>query len=206
LGRVYIADFIDFAKAGTVLSLGRYCKAFYEASVSLTSSLELRDILEDLVRNAAEGLNVKAASIMLLDETGKKLEIAAAYGLSQAYLGKGPVELEKSLMDKEVIGGNHVIISDASQDPRIQYRAEAEREGLKSILCVPLRTLEKVLGTLRVYTSEKQEFTQEEILFLKALARIGAAAIENSRLYKMCRINWEQLTHEVWELIGRDVI
>jgi len=165
------------------LSLGRYCKAFYEASVSLTSSLELRDVLEDLVRNAAEGMNVKAASIRLLDESGKKLELAAAYGLSQEYLSKGPVELEKSLVDREALEGKHVIVSDASKDNRVQYRAEAEREGLKSILCVPLRTWERSLGTLRVYTSVKQDFAQEEVLFLMALARIGAAAIENSRLY-----------------------
>jgi signal transduction protein with GAF and PtsI domain len=166
------------------LSLGRYCKAFYEASVSLTSSLKLQDVLGDLVRNAAEGMGVKAASIRLLDESGKRLELAAAYGLSQEYLSKGPVELEKSLIDREALQGNHVIVPDVAKDDRIQYKAEAEREGLRSILCVPLRTWEKALGTLRVYTSDKHEFAQEEILFLMALARIGAAAIENSRLYE----------------------
>ena len=188
------------------MSLGRYCKAFYEASVSLTSSLELRDVLEDLVRNAAEGLNVKAASIRLLDETGKKLELAAAYGLSQEYLSKGPVELEKSLVDREVIRKAEPISLNVLKDGRWQYPEEAKREGISYAVCVPLLRVGKAIGTLRIYSEKVVQFDQGDMAFLQSLANNAAIAIYNARLYRFVRTNWERLSGEILELLGRDVL
>jgi len=188
------------------LSLGRYCKAFYEASVSLTSSLKLQDVLGDLVRNAAEGMGVKAASIRLLDESGKRLELAAAYGLSQEYLSKGPVELEKSLIDREVIRKAESISVDVLRDKRWQYPEEAKREGIAYVVCVPLMRMGTVIGTLRVYSEKVVQFDRGNMEFLLALANMAATAIYNAKLYKLVRTNWERLTREVWELLGRDVV
>jgi signal transduction protein with GAF and PtsI domain len=188
------------------LSLGRYCKAFYEASVSLTSSLELRDVLDDLVRNAAEAMGVKAASIRLLDETGKKLELVAAYGLSQEYLSKGPVELEKSLVDGEVIRRVEPISINVLKDRRWQYPDEARREGISYAVCVPLMRVGTAIGTLRIYSEKIVQFDQGDMAFLQSLANNAAIAIYNAKLYRFVKTNWERLSQEVLEILGRDII
>ena len=104
----------------------------------------------------------------LLDEREKNLEMVAAYGLSNTYVNKGPVELERSLIDKEVMQGQVLAIADAARDPRWQYPEEARKEGIKSVLCAPLTVKGRVLGTIRVYTSRRHVFTNREIKFLSA--------------------------------------
>ncbi|MBU0734590.1 MAG: HAMP domain-containing histidine kinase, partial [Proteobacteria bacterium] len=70
-----------------------------------------------------------------------------------------------------------------SKDPGLQYPEEARREGLVSVLSLPLKGRAKVIGTLRLYTGEKRTFSQDEIDFLSALAAQGAISLENARIY-----------------------
>jgi signal transduction histidine kinase len=57
------------------------------------------------------------------------------------------------------------------------------KEGLVSVLSYPLKGREKVIGTLRLYTGERREFSQEEMALLSALAGQGAIFIENAKIY-----------------------
>ncbi len=119
-----------------------------------------------------------------------------ACGLSDQYLEKGPVKVEKSLVDKEALEGRAVIIDDVARDPRWQYHEEAEREGIRSALCVPLTVKEKKLGTMRVYTGEPHRFDEEEVFFLKALSNYATIAIKNSRLYELTLKTYRRLVEE----------
>jgi len=103
--------------------------------------------------------------------------------LSEEYIHKGPVDADKSLA-KALEGSPHFVL-DASTDPGIQYPEEARREGLVSVLSLPLNGKTKVIGTLRLYTGEKRSFTQDEIDFLSALAAQGAISLENARNYEV---------------------
>ncbi|NPV53380.1 MAG: GAF domain-containing protein [Firmicutes bacterium] len=164
--------------------------------IGLTS--ELSEVLNLLVEGAARAMGVKAASLRLLDRFGERLTISAAYGLTDEYIAKGPVEVHKSVLDYEVVlEKKPVTIHDATLDPKFQYRQEAEREGIRSVLCVPLMAREKVLGVLRVYTGVPYEFSQDEIEFLAALANLGALAIENAHMHKQMKDSYERLMADV---------
>ena len=151
------------------------------------STLNLEEALKSITRSAARCLGAKASSIRLLDRSGKVLEIAATHGLSKKYLSKGLVELKKSPVDKEALKGKAVVISDITKDKRFQYPRQAREEGLRSVLCVPLRAGEKAIGVLRVYTSKLHEFSQEEVDYLFTLASQGAVVIGNARLHQMVK-------------------
>jgi len=146
--------------------------------------LDYSQALYSLVKNAAGCLKAKAGSIRLLDKTGKKLEVAVAFGLSKNYLKKGPVEIEKSPIDKSALTGKIVQILDAAKDKRFQYPKEAKKEKIKSVLCILLKSKERPLGVLRVYTNKEHVFTKEEIAFVSTLANQGAAVIKNAQVYK----------------------
>ncbi|HHY45910.1 MAG TPA: GAF domain-containing protein [Firmicutes bacterium] len=164
----------------------------------IASTLELPLILNLMVEGAAKGLGAKAASLRLLDRMGERLTVSAAYGLSDEYLEKGPVDLRKSALDYEVITHRKpVTIMDATTDERFHYRHEAQHEGIRAVLCVPLIARERVLGVLRAYDKVAREFTQDEIDFLSALADLGAVAIENARLYKQVRDKYDRLVQDV---------
>jgi GAF domain-containing protein len=166
---------------------------------SISSTLSLEEVLQLITENAASSLGMKASSIRLLDEEGKTLGVKAAYGLSSEYLGKGPVEVEKSPVDRECLDGKCAIVPDMRHDDRLQYPDEIIREGIGAMLSAPLTVRGKVIGVLRVYAGKPYDFTQEDLEFLVALASQGAIAIENARLFEHIRKEYDELTKDVWK-------
>jgi GAF domain-containing protein len=77
-----------------------------------------------------------------------------------------------------------VAIYDVADDPRIQYPEEAKKEGIASILSVPITVRENPIGALRVYSAEPWEVSLEDVNLVQAVAQIGGMALEMSRLYK----------------------
>ena len=98
-----------------------YASALYEVARSINSSLDLSQVLNVLAKSTAKATSSKACSLRLLSPDKQLLVMSGAYGLSQGYLRKGNVEVEKSRIDQEALMGNTAIIPDATNDPRFQY-------------------------------------------------------------------------------------
>ncbi|MBU1277335.1 MAG: GAF domain-containing protein [Proteobacteria bacterium] len=125
-------------------------------------------------------LKLKGAALMLLNRRSKKLEVAASQGLSDFYLNKGPISSARSITAS--LSDGPVAIFNVRDDPRLQYPEEAQREGIESILSVPLVLRGKPLGVLRLYTAEPWEFTMEDITFVQAVALMLALVLDNIRI------------------------
>lgn len=157
--------------------------AVYNVAMMLADTRDLPKMLQRTVEVVCEVMNEKAASIRLLDIERDEMVIKAVHNLSERYLSKGPIKLSRAEVDKEALtskGYCHVL--DMSTDPRILYPQESIQEGIVSMLVVGLRYKGRPIGVLRVYTSEKKNFSQLEIELMKAIAAQAAAAIENARL------------------------
>jgi signal transduction histidine kinase len=161
----------------------RRMAALHEIGQVVNSSLDLEEVLGSIAEHAARLLQGKAAAIRLLDRRGRTLVVGGSYGLSQSYVGKGPVEVGRSGVDAEALDGGVVQVRDVASDARFQYPEEARREGLCSMLCCPMRAKDRTLGVIRVYTGEPREFGDEEQQLLSNLANLGAVAIQNARAY-----------------------
>lgn len=159
-------------------------QSLYDIAKAVTSTLNFTQVLNSIAQLATRAMRAKACSIRLLDEELRHLRVGAAYGLSEEYLSKGPIDLEKSLIDRGALRGKAVAVLDVTKDPGFQYPEEAAKEGIRSVLCVPLTVREKPIGVLRLYTGEIHRFTDEEIDFLSTLANQAAVAIENARTYQ----------------------
>lgn len=175
-----------------------YYSALYQATLTISSSLELDAVLQSVVESITEAMQVKACVLRLLNPQTGRLRLSAVYGLSSSYLAKGPVELQHSQLDGEALRGKTVIIPDVSQDARFQYKTEARREGIVSVLCVPLEVHGQAIGVLRVYTSEVCTFTEEDIQFLSVLASLAALAIENASLYQNLKSSYDGILDALW--------
>ena len=158
----------------------RQVTALLQTSQAVSSTLSLPNVLQHLARSAAIALQVRRASIRILDETGENIPMVAAYGLSEAYQNKGLVKLSRSPLDREAMAGQAILVHDAPRDPRIQYPKEVAAEGIGSILVVPISGRSRTLGVLRVYAEGPDRFTQADVDFVLAIARQGAIAIENA--------------------------
>ncbi len=126
-------------------------------------------------------LDVKGCAVFLINRHTDELELAASFGLSEDYVHKGPVSASRSIAHS--LDEGPVAIYDVTDDPRIQYPEEAQKEGIASILSVPIVAGGKTIGALRVYTAEPWEVTLDDVNFVQAMASMVGMAIEMARLY-----------------------
>jgi GAF domain-containing protein len=159
-----------------------YLQLFIDVTQAITSELNMNEVFSLIARKIPEVIGVDAATIRLLDASGKKLVLHAASGLSDIYLQRGPVDMESSVM--KALKGTPIAIFDAPNDPRLQYPEEARKEGIKSILVVPIPIRGEICGVLRLLSRRPRVFDQQEKKFVAALAEQCGIAIENARIYE----------------------
>jgi signal transduction protein with GAF and PtsI domain len=177
-----------------------YFEALYNVAKVINASLELPQVLSEIVHCITDTMGVKASSLRLLDPRKKKLLMAATYGLTSGYVRKGPVIVEKSGLDRKVLKGKSIWIKDAQTDKNFQYGGRAKEEGIRSVLVVPLGIGKKVIGVMRVYTEQVHEFSDKDIRFLEAVASLSAIAIENARLHQHLRTECDLLSAHKYRL------
>lgn len=175
-----------------------YYTALHQAALTISSSLELDQVLQSVVFSITEAMEVKGCVLRLLEPNTGNLQIAAVYGLSKGYLGKGPVEVKHSLIDSETLTGSPVFIADVRSDERFQYKDAAKNEGIVSVLCVPLEVHGKTIGVLRAYTGEPRTFHEDDIQFMTVLASLSALAIENASLYESVKQSYDGVMEVLW--------
>ena len=176
--------------------------ALQQIHEAVYSTLNLQQILDLMVRNTTVTLAVRGCSLFILSEEGKDLKAIASHGLSQSYLSKGHIHADKSI--SETMQGKVVLIDDPCQDPRIQYPEGAKKEGITSILSLPLSLNSKIIGVLRVYMSEGRTLSVEEIGFVKALCESCVLAIQNACCYEVLQEKHEIMMSDVWRWFRLD--
>lgn len=158
----------------------------YETLLSVTKAISHSRDPEEVVLMTVESitaaLSVKGCTVFLINRKTNELEIAASFGLSDEYINKGPVSALRSIAQS--LGDGPVAIFDVADDPRIQYPEQAKKEGITSILSVPMVAGGHLMGALRVYTSEPWEFTLDDVNFVQAMAYMAGMAIDMARHYK----------------------
>jgi GAF domain-containing protein len=189
---------VDPNNATSTSSDRDYYTALYRAALAISSSLELHQVLQSIVESVTVAMQVKAAGLRLLDPATNQLHFSAMYGLSNDYLAKGPVDVAHSPIDSETLCCHPVYIPDARTDARFQYKEAAQREGLVSILSVPLEVRSQAIGVMRVYTDQEKTFNDKDVQFLYILASLAALAIENARLYEGMRNSYSSVVDAFW--------
>ncbi len=189
----------DIPSSGTSVHTHKdYYKALYQAALTISSSLDLDQVLQSVVMSTTEAMRVKACLVRLLDPDTGQLRLSAVYGLSGEYLGKGPVNVGTSQIDSEALCGTPVYIADVRTDPRFQYQDAAKHEGLISALCVPIEVRGEAIGVLRVYTSEPTDFHEDDVQFLSVLSSLAGLSIDNARLYESVKSTYDNVVNAFW--------
>lgn len=181
----------------------QYFKLFRDVCKVINSSLNLKEVLILITENIVKTLDVKACTVFLWDKERNTLEVSATHGLSEGYLKKGPVSADRSIA--ETLEGRTVIILRAGKDPRIQYPDAAKKEGIASVLSVPISVKDQIIGVLRIYTSKQRDFSNDECDFINGLSDMSGIAIDNARMHDHLKAEHERLIAEThhWFEFGK---
>lgn len=166
-----------------------------DANKVLTSTLDLDRLLKVIMGQAKRVVNAEASSLMLLDEAKKELFFDVTVG------GKGEKLRQIRLKLGEGIGGwvakegKPLMITDARKDPRFFVKAdEVTKFKTKSILCVPLRIKERIIGVMEAINEVgRGYFVDEDRKIFEAFASQAAIAIENARLFQNLKREKEKI-------------
>ncbi len=162
-----------------------YFRILHEVTQAILSTQDSKQVMQLIVDKVINIMNVKAAALRLRNETTNELELIVSTGLSEKFLTKGQPHTDQSI--SATLAGEPVLILDTAKDPRLEYPDETVAEGIASILSLPIVARQRVVGVLRLYSADKRQFSQEEAIFLSALAEISGVAIMNARLYEKTR-------------------
>lgn len=169
---------------------------FLQLASSINSSLDIKKILHTLTAEISQSLGMMGAVIRLLNERTGTLDLVSTHGLSDAFLNKGPVYADKSVA--EALSGRTVVIKDVATDDRIQYRQAHVDEGIASMLSVPIKSREAVIGVMRLYSAAKRDYPVDTLMLLEALAHTGGLAIQNASMYLKLQHAKEDLEKDIW--------
>lgn len=153
-----------------------------EISRTLTGNLYLEEVLQLLVHITAQTLGYKIVTVMLLDEEKGELVLKATQAESEEYRKKPPLRVGESIAGRAVAENRVIVVPDVRAHPNYRFPDIAEREGLHSMVSVPLRVREQVIGVLNCYTDRPHLFTDEELRTLEAVASQAALAIDHAKL------------------------
>ena len=188
-------------KSPRSITHAKQLEAISKVSRSITSSLCLDDILKLIVTVTAETMNSKICSLMLLNEKEGALALKATQSMSDAYNKKPPLKLGEGISGKVALLNKPIVVYDISKEAEYKSKDIAVKEGLKSLLSVPIAVKGRVIGVLNNYTSFSHKFTEDEINILTTIANQAAILIENADLMVKTRAIQEEL--ETRKLIER---
>ncbi|MGD8739640.1 MAG: ATP-binding protein [Desulfobacterales bacterium] len=174
------------------ISIETFYRVFRDISTLVHTGKSLKEVLDRVVWKASELLDAKGALLRIRNLETQQFDVAAAHGMGERYLNKGPVTSEKILSD-EIRQNRVVIIEDIWKAPRVEYPQQAWDEGIRMMLDIPLTVVEETIGLLRIYLTEKREFTEDELSFMVSIGEQCACAINKARLIENQKARYDQL-------------
>jgi len=176
--------------------LERYLR-LNEISLDLTSTLDIKTLLNRIGHAAADLCNAQAASILLYDENKQQLHFESTTNLDEPLMRGLIVPVDSSIAGWIVLNREPVIIDDTQKDARHYSKiAKFTNVTTNSMLGVPLIAKGKVIGVLEVINRIEGNFSEDDTDVLMALGSQAAVAIENARLFHQSDLIAE-LVHEL---------
>lgn len=162
----------------------RLLESLASVSRTINSALNLDEVLQTITRDAAQLMQAKMCSLLMLDETRTWLDLRASHGAGEMYIRKPRLSVSESLLGAVVRRKKAVQVHNVQTSAGYQNVEVARQEGLVSLLSVPLMFGNEAIGALNIYTVMPYQFSNEEIRILASFAELSAIAIEKARLYE----------------------
>jgi GAF domain-containing protein len=97
-----------------------------------------------------------------------------------------------------VLKGETLVIEDVATDKTLQYLDEVIKEGIVSMLVVPIKAKEEVIGIMRLCSEVKRDYPEDIIMLVNALAQTGGLAIQNASMYLALQKDMKDLKEDIW--------
>lgn len=159
---------------------------FNEIGKALTSSLDLKEILNIVMEKVSELLSPRNWSLLLLDDETRELKFEIVVGEGAEKIKDLRLRLGEGIAGWVAREMEPILVEDVSKDPRFSNKADQLSDfTTRSIICVPLVARGECLGVIELVNKvdEKASFVEEDLLVLRTVADYTAIAIENAQYF-----------------------
>lgn len=161
----------------------RQLQALVGVGHMINSSLGLESVLNEVMDEVIALMRAERGLIMLCDGRGE-MPIKAARGMDHVNLEGDGYSVSRTIVQRVAKTGIPLLTTNAQDDPRFVQQKSVLEHNLRSILCVPLKLKEEIIGVIfvdsRVYSGL---FEENDLEILSAFADQAAVAIDNARLF-----------------------
>lgn len=182
-------------------SFERHIEALTRISKAITSDRYIEDILRLVVTVTAETMRSKICALWLLDNSNNTLKLRATQSISENYLTERSLKMGEGIVGRVALARKPRSVLNVLEESEYKEKELARKEGLVSMLSVPMVVKDRVIGVINCYTSYTHEFTETEKNVLITVANEAAVAIENTELMVKTKVIREEL--ETRKLIER---
>lgn len=172
----------------------------YRLSQTFNSSLDLDEVLNRLLDEVIVATNAERGLVMLKKDDGGDLDFKVARGIDRITIEGSDFNISRGVVERVAESGDPVLTNDAQLDERFSQRSSVMLLGLRSILCVPLKLKDKIIGV--IYVDNRIQagiFNDADLELMNAIAANASIAIENARLFQETQRRFESLRflHEI---------
>jgi PAS domain S-box-containing protein len=188
-------------------------RALQEVGAVINSSLDQSQVLNTVMDTIIELTGAERVFLMLVDEETGELGVEVARNINRETIEESTFEISRSIVRSVAETAIPVVTTNAQADPRFATQESIISYNLRSILCVPLRIKDSIIGV--IYADNRIVsgiFVDTDRDLLTAFANQAAVAIENARLFKQIRDQLADITEmknlqdDVFESIASGVI
>jgi sigma-B regulation protein RsbU (phosphoserine phosphatase) len=166
-------------------SIAEHLATLAAINQAINSSLELEVVMDAVMDQVIAVTKAQRGFLMLADEVGR-LNVHVARGLNREDLDKPDFQFSTTVVNEAVTSGQPLLTSNAEHDPRFESGQSIIALGLRSIMCVPIRVKDRLIGVVYVDNSLRAGvFRESDLSLLTSFAAIAGIAIENARLHRI---------------------
>jgi signal transduction histidine kinase len=165
--------------------------AFFDVLQDQLETLHVKDLLRRVLETLTRTFRAHGGVILLLDETGKQLEVKASRGMSRSLSRSFDGKVGEGFAGAIAATGEPQVIVDAKTDERVS--SEKIREEFQSVWGVPLTVHGKTTGVVALGFSYEYHCLPREMKLFEAIAERCALAIEKAQLVEELRLREERI-------------
>jgi Nif-specific regulatory protein len=174
----------------------RSFQILYEITKDINSILETEKLFDRIMDNAIENTKSDRGLILIKSELSESFDVKVARNIDQETLSD-LTPISQSIVQEVYQTGQSIVTADANQDDRFKSRKSIVAYNIRSIMCVPLRIKDAIIGAVYVDKQfDTHYFSPRNLRFLESFANIAGIAIENARLYEKLNLEKEDLSKE----------
>lgn len=172
--------------------------ALYEITRTINSILDPSELLEKVLEIAMMHLSAERGFVMLADQNAERGYTVVAFKNFNSQQAGNEFAASSSVVKQVLESGEPVLTFDAMSDERFESSVSIMAQKILSIICIPLRTGERITGAVYLDSSKSRKaFTEEALKFLTIFGNLSAIAIENAQRYAALQKENVRLKSEV---------